>query len=241
MLLIIGDVHGQFQVINEQIMHAETHCGCHVDAVIVLGDMGIFVDTLRRFFVDAKQRFMRPVYFVDGNHEEFSCFESLTEEYREFFTWLPRGRVTEIFGRRFLSLGGACYMDALNSPCGSEILDHDIDLCLRNPSDTVDMIVTHDCPAGIGVPGTPGFEFYGTPGFARSQELVAHFRPCRWFFGHHHRWFHASIAGTDFHGLPESWKGFGLLDENMNYQRVENSIRLEPDGWLRRLLRFFTG
>ncbi len=240
MILIIGDVHGQFQVINEQIKFAETLRGCLVDAVVVLGDMGVFAQPLKNFFVADGQRFLRRVYFIDGNHEEFTCFDSLVKLYSEFMTYLPRGQITEIAGQRFLSLGGACYMDALNSPSGSEIRDLDIDQCLKNSPGSVDMVVSHDCPSGIGVPGTPGFEFYGTPGFARSEELVEHFRPQKWFFGHHHRWFHKKIEQTDFFGLPESWKGFGLLDEQLRYEKIENLICYDQS-WFQKLLKFFTG
>ncbi|MDD3147495.1 MAG: metallophosphoesterase [Candidatus Riflebacteria bacterium] len=240
MILIIGDVHGQFQVLNEQIQFAESFCECTIDAVIVLGDMGIYEHSLSRYFVTVSQCFKRPVYFLDGNHEEFSRFESLVESYKDFMTHLPRGQVTRICDINFLSLGGACYMDALNSPPGSEIRDQDIDLCLANRPEDVDLIISHDCPSGIGVPGTPGFEFYGKPGFARSQELVARFKPRKWFFGHHHRWFNARIENTEFLGLPESWKGFGLLDAAMNYRKVEHQVAIGQT-WLQWLIKKLFG
>lgn len=240
MIMIIGDVHGQFQVINQQISFAETHTGKIIDAVIVLGDMGIYERPLKKFFSTDGKRFSRPVFFIEGNHEEFARFNDLVASYREFMTYLPRGHITTICDIRFLSLGGACYMDALNSPSGSEIKDHDIARCLAHQKGAVDMVITHDCPAGIGVPNSPGLEFYGEPGFARGHELITHYRPQKWFFGHHHRWFVGQIDTTEFLGLPESWKGFGLLDEQRQFTSFDNPVPL-GEGWFRGLLKKLFG
>ena len=100
----------------------------------------------------------------------------------------------------------------------------------------MDFILSHDCPLGIGVPNTPGFEFYGEPGFPRSRELVEHFSPKKWFFGHHHRWFSKKIENSFFLGLPESWKGFGILDENGDYQTYINCIE-KKESWFRAFLK----
>ena len=131
-ILIIGDVHSQYDVVNQQIQFAEKTIGTKIDAVIVLGDMGIYEKPLKSFFEDDTNAFIRKLYFIDGNHEEFSKFDFLVNQYREFMTYLPRGQVTKIGNFRFLSIGGACYMDALNSPSGSEIKDNEIELCLKH-------------------------------------------------------------------------------------------------------------
>lgn len=240
MILIIGDVHGQFRVINEQIRFAAENLGVNARAVIVLGDMGIYREPLHRFFDLEKGSFPLPVYFIDGNHEDFAHFSSLVHEYEQHIKWLSRSQVNEICGIRFLSLGGACYMDALNSPSGSEIKDCEIDSCLCRSKEEVDAILTHDCPSGIGVPNAPGFEYYGPPGFARSQELIEHFRPQKWFFGHHHRWFKNQLGGTEFYGLPESWKGFGLLNKNMEFSTHENEVEI-CQTWLQKCLKKLFG
>lgn len=236
MILISGDVHSQYHVINEQIRFAEEKTGRELDAVIVLGDFGAYKESLKRFFSSQNGQFLRKLYFIDGNHEEFACLEDLVKKYSCHLNYLPRGQVTEIAQRRFLSLGGASYMDALNSPPGSEIKDADIAKCLTHKSDEVDFVLTHDCPAGIGVPNAPGFEFYGAPGFARGDELIDHFKPKKWFFGHHHRWFTRKIGNSEFYGLPESWKGFGLLDEQGNYETVEHQVT-RRENWLQSFIR----
>ena len=236
MLLIIGDVHSQYHIINEQIRFAEGRIGRALEAVIVLGDFGIYEQPLKKFFGKESGHFLRKVYLIDGNHEEFSQFDYLIEKYQHHLTHLPRGHVTKICSHRFLSLGGARYMDALNSPSGSEIRDCDIAKCLAHKPGEVDFVLTHDCPAGIGVPNAPGMEFYGNPGFARGEELIEHFKPQKWFFAHYHRWFDCKIDQSEFYGLPESWKGFGLLDEHGNYEAVEHSVEKRED-WLQTFIK----
>lgn len=236
MILIIGDVHCQFQVVNEQIQFAEKRTGKNVDAVIILGDMGIYEHPLHKFFCKEEKRFLRKVFFIEGNHEDFTRFNHLVSKYSEFMTHLPRGHVTQICQFRVLSLGGARYLDAVNSPPGSEIKDRDIDKCLEHQQNALDLIVSHDCPMDIGVTSSPGLEFYGKPGFARSQELIDKFQPQKWFFGHHHRWFLRKIQNTEFLGLPESWKGFGLLDDQLNYATFENLIAT-PESWFQKLIK----
>ncbi|EKD80904.1 MAG: hypothetical protein ACD_39C02102G0002 [uncultured bacterium] len=236
MILISGDVHSQYQVINEQIRFAEEKIGRPLDAVIVLGDLGVYEQPLRQFFDKDGGHFLRKVYFIDGNHEEFAQLDHLVEKYSHHLTHLPRGHITQICTKRFLSLGGASYMDAMNSPSGSEIRDCDINRCLAHKAEEVDFILTHDCPTGIGVPNAPGFEYYGVPGFARGGELIEHFKPQKWFFAHHHRWFKNSVGKSEFYGLPESWKGFGLLDEHGNYETVEHPVAKQED-WLQKFIR----
>ena len=186
-LLFVSDVHCQFHLINQRIEEAETRFGKPVAAVVVLGDFGFFAHTLKEFFVTRGARFLRSVYCIEGNHEEFDLLPQLVEEYREHVTFWPRGTVQSVAGVRFLCLGGAAYMDAMTTPMGAEIRDADIDRCLEFSADAVDIIVSHDCPKGVGVPNSPGFEHYGPPGFARGDELARRFRPRFWVFGHHHK------------------------------------------------------
>ena len=239
MILFISDVHGRFQVINEQIAHAEQHTGRDVAEVIVLGDLGLFTEPLAAFFGRGGGRFSRPVSFLEGNHEEFDRFSELLETYREHLTWLPRGSTCCREGYRFLCLGGSAYMDALNTPPGAEIRDGDIDKCLCHGRDGVDIVLTHDCPCGIGVPSSPGLEFYGPPGFPRSQELLGHFHPNIWIFGHHHKWFQKETPETRFFGLPESWKGYALLDQDFTLTVMTHEVPASPSWWERLVKKWF--
>ncbi len=234
MILIISDVHGQFDVINEQIDFIEGVLKKEVSSVIVLGDFGLFEVNLKRFFVRDKKSFKRPLYFIEGNHEDFNAFDVLIKRYEKNFTHLSRGTVQSIDGHSFLCLGGARYMDLVNTPMHSEITDNDINRCLSNAKDFVKIILSHDCPSGIGVPNTPGLEFYGSPGIERGGELMAHYDPLLWIFGHHHKWFAKKIENTSFHGLPESWNGFGILEDDGSFTTFENPVERTHESFWKR-------
>ncbi|MCK5783135.1 MAG: metallophosphoesterase [Desulfobacterales bacterium] len=224
MILIISDTHSYYNTINHQIRHAEFTMGTPVSCVIHLGDFGIYKSSLHDFFIKQKQRFLKPVYFIEGNHEDHNALPKLTKKYKDYFTHLSRGKVFEINGLRFLCLGGTAYMDAMNTQLGAIISDNNINECLSIPSDKVDIIITHDCPAGIGVPNTPGLEFFSEPGFERSAELGIHFKPELWLFGHHHQWFEHRDDHTSYYGFPSAWRGYGLLDEGFNIKIQNNEM-----------------
>ncbi len=226
MLLILSDVHGRFEVVNEQIADAEDRVGSALAGVVVLGDFGLIEPHLRRFFRKRSERFARPLAFVDGNHEDFDHFEALVDGYADVFTHWPRGSVQDLDGHRFLCLGGAAYMDAFMTPERAVVRVRDIERCLSHPAGAVSAVLSHDCPAGIGVENTPGFEHYGPPGFPGGDRLVEHFHPGLWLFGHHHRWFETALGGTRYVGLPQSWDGYVLLDRDGTLSRVQNCLRV---------------
>ncbi|NLI75508.1 MAG: hypothetical protein GX442_03590 [Candidatus Riflebacteria bacterium] len=233
MLLLITDVHCQYHLIDEQVAVAERETGRPVTQVVVLGDFGLFAHTLQDYFRRQGRRFARPVSFLEGNHEEFGAFADLVDQYRDCFTHLPRASVHCLAGVRILALGGAAYMDAMTTPMGCEIRPQDIEACLAHPAGSVDVILSHDCPRGIGVTNAPGFGHYGAPGFPRGREIAAHLRPRHWVFGHHHRWFERDQEGVSYWGLAESWKGFALVTEGQDLRVVKNLVNPPAGVWTR--------
>ncbi len=227
MILIISDVHGFYNVINNQIEHAEATTNKKVSKVVVLGDFGLFEEKLHRFFQHKKRSIMRPVYFIDGNHEEFDKFPNLLKLYSNHFTHFPRGSVQQLGNHKCLCLGGSSFIDVINTPEAAEIKDHEIELCLKHKSDEIEIILTHDSPQGIGVPHSIGWDVHGPTGFSGSKKLLNHFSPKFWLFGHHHRWFHKTIGGTKFIGLPISWEGYVLLEPGLKFQSIKNKVAPE--------------
>ena len=224
MILLLSDVHGRYAVVNEQIAHAEARAGRAVDEVVVLGDFGFLEPDLRRFFRDLGGRFARPVSALEGNHEDFERLPRMAETYRDVVTHLLRGSVRTIDGRRCLCLGGAAYMDAHTTPRGAVVEAADIATCLAHPPRSADLILSHDSPRALGIANAPGFEHYGPPGIEEGGRLVEHFRPPLWFFGHHHRWIEGRLGGTRCIGLPQSWRGYALLDADGRVECVDREI-----------------
>lgn len=227
-LLLLGDVHTRFGVIAAQIGHAREVSGVAPCAVVVAGDLGLFGDELKRHFRRDGLRFAVPVSFIEGNHEDFRDFAALVAAYADVVTHLPRATVQPLGPWRALALGGARYMDAMTTPRGCEITERDIDACLALPAGAVDLVVSHDCPCGIGVPGTVGFEHLGPPGVPGFERVAARLRPRLWVFGHHHRWHEHEKLGTRYLGLPESWQGYCLLDHDGALRRVDHQVARAP-------------
>lgn len=225
-LLLLSDVHGYYQVIEAQIDHARRRLGCAVYQVVVAGDLGLFRPDLYAYFRRRSGRFSAPVSFIEGNHEDFRDFAAIASEYADVMTHLPRGSVQRLGPWRALCVGGARYMDAWSTPRGCEITAADIDACLAWPAGSIDVVITHDCPVGIGVPNSPGLEHYGIPGVAGLDRVAAHHRPRLWFFGHHHRWHEHHVDGTRFVGLPQSWQGYCLLDGQGEVRRIDHTVPL---------------
>lgn len=234
--LIISDVHTRYGVINEQILHVEKNLNLPVDQVFVLGDFGFYGDELHDFFRRNGQRFLRPVFCIEGNHEDHGALPGLVEAFWDVFTYLPRGQVHKLSGFNGLCLGGAQYMDAHTTPRGCEISEADISACLAHDHSAIDVVLTHDCPAGINVPNTPGFEHYGPPGVPEMGAISARYLPKTWFFGHHHRWHDETRLQTRYIGLPHSWEGFALLGSDGQVDCITNRVNLKSRSWWRRVL-----
>ncbi|MDX9979725.1 MAG: metallophosphoesterase [Lentisphaeria bacterium] len=228
MILFLSDVHSRYEVVDRQVAHAEQEIGEPVADVLILGDFGLFEPFLKRFFRRQGQHFLRPTHFIEGNHEDFDHFERLVERYRDVIDYLPRGTVHQISGTSTLALGGVCYMDSHTTPRRAEIREADIARCLAHPKGSVDVVLSHDCPAGIGVLNQSGFEHYGPPGFVGAERILDHFHPRLWVFGHHHRWFDRTLDGTRFFGLPQSWLGCAALTADGELHRIEHVLPEKP-------------
>jgi len=233
-VMFISDIHANYHVIDAQVDHAEAELGIPVTEVLVLGDFGFFNDDLHAFFRRKKRRFRRPVSFIEGNHEDHGAMEALVASYADVITHLPRGTVHDTGPWRCLCLGGARYMDAWSTPRGCEITEADVADCLVHAPDAVDLVITHDCPVGIGVPNTPGLEHYGQPGVPALNRIAEHFRPQLWIFGHHHRWHEATRDGTHYLGLPQSWVGYALMDRTGEIRSVRHEVPVQTSSRWRR-------
>ncbi len=232
--MFISDLHGYFHVIDAQVAHAEDVLGCPVTEVLVLGDFGFFGDNLHDFFRRKKKRFLRPTSFIEGNHEDHGALEDLVDSYADVVAHLSRGSVRQVGTKRCLCLGGARYMDAWSTPRGCEITEGDMARSMSHAPDTIDMVITHDCPVGIGVPNTPGLEHYGMPGVPALNRIAELYRPQLWVFGHHHRWHEVVQDDTRYLGLPRSWEGFALMDAEGEIQTVRNAVPIRKRSRWRR-------
>lgn len=170
-ILVAGDVHMYGSWMRELIEVARAE---HCQAIVQLGDLGFFPRRTAgaRFLATAEECLGEAgitLVFIDGNHDDLDSLALSTRrmvgpfaEISQNILYVPRGTRFEWHGVRFLAVGGAYSIDqhwrrvaelrprTLWWP--SEVLsDSDVELASRGGD--VDILLAHDSPAGVEIPG----------------------------------------------------------------------------------------
>jgi hypothetical protein len=175
--------------------------------ILHLGDFGIWPgrsgrDYLSRLDVALAARGAE-LWFVDGNHEDFTQLAMLRPgpDGREQVTgriWhLPRGYRWRWHGREWLALGGAVSLDRAGRTAGVDWWPEE-EITWRQARSVIDagpadVMVTHECPAGVEHVFPPPPSWWSPDDLRRSdahrallREVVLAVRP-RWLMhGHLH-------------------------------------------------------
>lgn len=229
MLMLLGDLHCRFDFVNRHIEHSLSG-GREISAVLQLGDFGIFPETVDDFFLRRKERFLRHVHFIDGNHEDFLFLAGLRARHPGLAFHMERGSLHFFEGVGFVCMGGAAYMDPINTPPGAVITAADVRRAISHPPGSARVVLTHDSPREAGVPGDVAFAYCGPTGFEPSAAILAHHKPGLWCFAHHHRLFDAVKDGTRFYGLDLACRGYALLDPaTLDIAWVAHEVGCPPD------------
>lgn len=147
-----------------------------------------------------------PLYFIDGNHDDVSYIyeNGYTNEdgfvaIRDHILYCPRGHRWEWGGVRYLALGGAISADKGWSLAEEErnphkkgklwfptekITDEDVGKCLVGGE--TDVLVTHDSPWGVHLPGITSLGPEYDDNRRRITEVIKHTRPDIVLHGHYH-------------------------------------------------------
>ena len=225
-ILFLGDVHGAHAEMTETIIRVRNLHG--IDAVIQTGDFGFFDDLFSNGF--AGGRLPVPVYAIDGNHDDHAWLYQM-EKRGEVARWRglynlhfqPRASTIRLNGMTVGFLGGALHVDRAQRKhwfrnIANFILTHERGSATRLFNDTrPNMIVTHSCPAdiGVGIQGNPALasqiavHIHGAgfdPGpdhdcgdieLSRLWKNLSS-RPKHWLFGHFHVQHDRMVEDTRF-------------------------------------------
>lgn len=214
MFLMLGDVHARFGTMLLQYNEAKQ--SFPISHIIQVGDFGFFADRIKDL------KFPVPTYFIDGNHENFWDLKEFESFKIPNLFFIRRGETVTLEGVTFGGVGGSEFMDKVNTTYGAVFSDYEIEKLLDKQ---VDIILTHDCPSDLGVPGSPEFSYLGQPGSKRLSLLKA-LKPKRWFFGHYHKNFHTVIDDIKYDGINCSTEGYGILcPKTFQYSFYSNSVR----------------
>lgn len=159
-LMLAGDWHGNKTWAERVIGHAAGH---DVDTIVQLGDFGYWLDDYRtEDYLGAIDSMLTMadirLFWLDGNHEDHSRVAEWSNETRHAkVRYLPRGFRWQWWDRTWMSVGGAMSVDKRFRVEGEswwpaeELTDSDVDHAAREGE--VDVILSHDCPRGVDIPG----------------------------------------------------------------------------------------
>ena len=168
MILLLGDIHGDWRILNDAIQKAEL---VGATALIQVGDLCLFrggqtelgakLWNNEKSFRSILERSNIPVYFIDGNHDDCDRWLYHTEVTQVFddvpFYYIPRGTVMELDGRTIAFMGGASSInkkwslrDGNHWTPLEDIRQEDIDtLLLNSEGKKIDMFITHNPPHSV--------------------------------------------------------------------------------------------
>lgn len=194
--------------------------GC--DTVVHLGDFGLWPGRDgAQYLADLTERLARlrmALYWVDGNHDDHAALAATTladgvHPITDRIVHLPRGFRWTWHGRVWLAAGGAVSIDRnsripTRSWWPEEVLsDADVGTCIT--SGPVDVVVSHDCPAGVptvealvGDPAwnlPPDIEADSAANRRRMRAIVDAVRPRELYHGHYHATYREPLVLGDGH------------------------------------------
>lgn len=202
-IAVAGDWHANAGWAERTITCAKDRCA---DVIVHLGDFGYeFTPGFLRRVSTALAHAQLSLLFVDGNHESFDRLNrypiraSGLREIAQGIYHLPRGFRWTWGGVRFLALGGAHSVDRPYRVPGVSWWPQEL-ITPEQAADAIaggptDVLVAHDCPAGVDIPGLedtahlfPPLEILRADEHRQTLRTVVNaVRPREIWHGHYHR------------------------------------------------------
>lgn len=210
--LILGDVHGCWDILNIVIVRALKQ---HPDIthMIQVGDFGYawpnskpftFLKTFMDPSVIAKATSM-PFYFIDGNHENHNQLDMDRGAFQPGMIYQPRGSVLTIGDKRVMFFGGASSIDKDSrvqdkSWWPQESITYRQTMEALAQPGPIDMVISHEFP--IAFPYGSYKKEFGRSDKQALDAVREQFKPKHWAFGHHHTYQHGETHGTTWACAP---------------------------------------
>ena len=204
---VAGDWHGNTQWAVTAIRKMASALPAGPKIIVQLGDFGIWAGPSGAGYLarldEALAGADAELWFVDGNHEDFSQIARLRpgpdgrSEVTGRIWHLPRGHRWRWHGRTWLALGGAVSLDRAGRTAGQDWWPEE-EITWRQAvtvldAGRADVMVTHECPAGIEHQFPPPPSWWSAADLRRNEahrallrEVVLGVQP-RWLMhGHLH-------------------------------------------------------
>lgn len=213
MILVIGDLHGLYVYLNE-LMKKYKDC---LEMVLSVGELGYFPGFDKRPMDKLIVHREFPIYFCDGNHEDFVFLRSLQDgrSGKNIF-YMRRGSLKILpDGRTVLFMGGAFSTDWPNRKVGVDwfpeyetIQESDL---IGLPNVPVDIVISHTAPTlfpAITDSGNTAVNDgnYYDPSREALDYVFEKYHPKEWYFGHFHNYKEGYFEGcnwTELSNVPK--------------------------------------
>ena len=222
MILIVGDIHGDWASLNKLINRRQPKI------ILQCGDFGYWPGDRRCDPALKLKPASTHIYWIDGNHEDLKGLQALVESGNSTLSddipnviYQPRGSTLELpDGRNVLFAGGAFSVDnAVRLPGRNWFPDHEI-LTEKNldnfpdPSQVkIDIVISHTAPREFNVKGLPYEQWPAwwdrtpDPSERVLSEVLRRYQPKQWFLGHFHRFQQDKFNGCMWTALDCSGSG----------------------------------
>jgi len=255
-IMVAGDWHGnQYWAQNVIRRVPQLLSGEPRRVLLHLGDFGIWPGAEGRRYLSmvsaALDQVNAELWFIDGNHEDFGQLAELASStppnqrvlVRPHIFHLPRGHRWIWHGRTWLACGGGVSLDRAARTEGQDWWPEEEITCEQAAAiidrGHADVMVCHDCPAGVAHTFGRPPSWWAAADLARNQAhrerlqlIVDALRPTHLMHGHLHRSYQSSC---DFGAGPVQVTGLcddGRLDNFAVLDTASMSWRLRRRGLL---------
>ena len=231
-----GDWHGSTSAGVEAIKYASKH---QAEVIIQLGDFGFWGDErsyryIKKLNNEAKREKIK-ILWIDGNHENFNKLNNIPisevtglRHFGDHIFHLPRNYRWSWGGLTFHSLGGGTSLDRLNRTLNINWFEEEA-ISDSEAEDAkslgyADILLTHDCPDGVDIPGIDRLtSLRRWPEITlreawrhreRLAEIASHITPRYIFHGHFHIPYQSRFNFTDIYETVIT--GLGHEDYGVN-------------------------
>ena len=216
MILVVGDIHGDWVSFNKLIDQHQPQ------VILQCGDFGYWPGNRRYSPAINIEPCSTHIHWIDGNHEDFNALRDLVEtddlalsDELPNVSYQPRGSTLELpDGRNVLFAGGAFSVDnAIRKP-GKDwfpdfetLTESELDNFPDPSQIQIDIVVSHTKPREFNVKGL-SYDLWPAwwdrtldPSERVLSEILRRYQPKQWFLGHFHQFQEGEFEGCQWTAL----------------------------------------